>query len=86
MCVFDKQVRHCNFGISLDDNLRDQLIEKLNDREQKKKLLERRNITLADVLRKERALEAAGQQVKYMAGGNDVKFIRKKRREDNRSR
>ena len=73
-----QQARHCNFGTSLDDNLRDQLIEKLTDRELKKKLLETRNITLADVLEKARASEAAGQQMKYMAGGSDVNAIRKK--------
>ena len=32
-----QQARHCNFGDSLDDNLRDQLIEKLPDMELKKK-------------------------------------------------
>ena len=73
-----QQARHCNFGTSLDDNLRDQLIEKLTDRELKKKLLETRYITLADVLEKARASEAAGQQMKYMAGGSDVNAIRKK--------
>ena len=35
-----KQARHCNFGESLEDNVRDQLIEKLPDIEWKKKLLE----------------------------------------------
>ena len=52
----------------------------------KKKLLETRNITLADVLEKARASEAAGQQMKYMAEGSDVNVIRKEgRREDSRS-
>ena len=37
-----KQARHCNFGTSLNDNLRDQLIEKLTDFELKRKLLEHR--------------------------------------------
>ena len=41
-----KQARHCNFGTSLNDNLRDQLIEKLTDFELKRKLLEQRNIKL----------------------------------------
>ena len=57
---------------ALDDNVRDQLIEKLPDIELKKKLLETRNITLAQVLEKTRASEAAGQQVKHMAGVLDV--------------
>ena len=75
---FRQQARHCNFGTSQDDNLKDQLIEKLTDRKLKKKLLKTRNITLADVLEKARASEAAGQQMKYLAGGGDVNAIRKK--------
>ena len=54
-----KQARHCNFGTSLNDNLRDQLIEKLTDFELKRKLLEQRNITLGEALDKARAWEAA---------------------------
>ena len=50
-----KQARHCDFGTSLNDNLRDQLIEKLTDFELKRKLLELRNITLEEVLDKARA-------------------------------
>ena len=47
-----KQARHCNFGEALDDNLRDQLIEKLPEIEWKKKLLEVRNISLEDAMDK----------------------------------
>ena len=54
--------RHCNFGTSLDDSLRDQLNEKLTDFELKRKLLEQRNITLEEALDKARAWEAAGRQ------------------------
>ena len=57
-----KQARHCNFGTSLNDNLRDQLIEKLTDFELKRKLLEQRNVTLEEALDKARALEAAERQ------------------------
>ena len=39
MVRLKKQARHCNFGTSLNDNLRDQLIEKLTDFEQKRRLL-----------------------------------------------
>ena len=73
-----QQARHCNFGDSLNDNLRDQLIEKLPDMELKKKLLVTRNISLPQVLGKARALEAAGQQMKHMAGGIDVNTVTKK--------
>jgi len=75
-----RQARYCNFGDALDDNLQDQLIEKLPDIELKKKLLETRNITLAQVLEKTRTSEAAGQQGKHMAGVSDVNAVG--RRED----
>ena len=61
-----KQARRCNFGKSLNDNLRDQLIEKLTDFELKRKLLEQRNITLEEALDKARAWEAAGRQATSM--------------------
>ena len=61
-----KQARHCNFGTSLNDNLRDQLIEKLTDFELKRKLLEQRNVTLEEALDKARAWEAAGRQATNM--------------------
>ena len=64
--------------ITYDDNLRDQLIEKLPDIELKKKLLAIRNITFAQVLEKTRASEAAGQQVKHMAGVSDVNAVGRK--------
>ena len=73
-----QQARHCNFGETLDDNLRDQIIEKLPDMELKRKLLETRNITLAQVLEKARASEAAGHQVKHMAGAVDVNAVGKR--------
>ena len=50
-----KQARHCNFRTSLNNNLRDQLIEKLTDFELKRKLLEQRNITLEEALDEARA-------------------------------
>ena len=48
--------------LSLNDNLRDQLIEKLTDFELKRKLLEQRNITLEEALDKARAWEALGDR------------------------
>ena len=61
-----KQARHCNFGDSLNDNLRDQLIEKLRDMELKKNLLQTNNITLAAAMDRTRAWEAAHVQVREM--------------------
>ena len=34
-----QQARHCNFGETLDDNLRDQTIEKLPDRKRERRKL-----------------------------------------------
>ena len=50
----------------MNDNLRDQLIEKLTDFELKRKLLEQSNITLEEALHKARAWEAAGRQATSM--------------------
>ena len=71
-----QQAWHCD---SLDDNLRDHLIEKLTDLELKRKLLEIGNITSAHVLENARALEVADQQVKHMASGSGVNAVRKKK-------
>lgn len=46
----------------MNDNLRDQLLEKLTDFELKKKLVEHGNITLEEALDKARAWEVAGRQ------------------------
>jgi len=40
--------------------------------------VERRNITLSQVLEKARASEAAGHQVKHMAGAVDVNVVGKR--------
>ena len=61
-----KQARHCNFCTTLDENLRDQLIEKLPDVELKKKLLEVNNITLDDAMDKFRKWEASREQASQM--------------------
>ena len=61
-----KQARHCNFGEALNENLRDQLIEKLPDVELKKKLLEVNNITLEAAMDKVRKWEASREQANQM--------------------
>ena len=68
MIRLKKQARHCNFGASLEDNLRDQLIEQIKNLDLKKKLLETRNITLEQALDKARAWETANLQAKDMTG------------------
>ena len=61
-----KQARHCNFGPTLEENLRDQLIEKLPNVELKKKLLEVVNITLQAAMDKVRKWEASHEQAGQM--------------------
>lgn len=61
-----KQARHCNFGPTLEENLRDQLIEKLPNVELKKKLLEVVNITLQAAMDKVRKWEASHEQASQM--------------------
>ncbi|KAK2557457.1 Uncharacterized protein P5673_020188 [Acropora cervicornis] len=87
-----KQARHCDFGTSLNDNLRDQLIEKLTDFELKRKLLEQGNITLEEALDKARAWEAAGRQASNMttspplADGNSINVVKERQRMTNDER
>ena len=61
-----KQARHCNFGESLNENLRDQLIENLEDVELKKKLREVNNITPEAALDTVRKKEASREQAKQI--------------------
>ena len=68
MIRLKKQARSCNFGASLEDNLRDQLIEQVKNLDLKKKLLETRNTTLEQALDKARAWETANLQAKEMTG------------------
>ena len=77
-----QQVRHCNFGAALEENLRDQLINKLTDMDLKKKLLETRNITLDVVLEKARASEAAKQKMQCITTGVCVNAIAIGKREE----
>ena len=65
-----KQARHCNFGKALNENLRDQLIEKLSDVELKKKLMEVKNISLEAAMEKVRKWEAAHEQANQMVSPN----------------
>ena len=66
-----KQARHWNFGEALDDNLRDQLIEKLPGIEWKKKLLEVRNISLGDAMDKVRLREQSRDQATEMTNPSE---------------
>ena len=74
MVCLRKQARHFNFfGESLNENLRNQLAEKLADAELKKKLLEVQliiYITREAALDKIRKLEASPEQAKQMVNPN----------------
>ena len=79
MVRLKQQARRCSFGDSLEDNLRDQLIEKLGDLELKKRMLETSNITLEEALKKARVWEAAGEQARQMtipAEGTEANLVR----------
>ena len=56
-----QQAQHCDFQ-DLNDQLRDQLVEKINPPSLRRKLLEQQNIKLVDALKITRAWEAADQQ------------------------
>ncbi|PFX13293.1 Uncharacterized protein K02A2.6 [Stylophora pistillata] len=66
MARLRKQARHCNFGPTLEENLRDELIEKLPYVELKKKLLEVVNITLEAAVDKVQKWEASREQASQM--------------------
>ena len=61
-----KQARHCNFGESLKENLRDLLNDKLPDIGWKKKLLKVKNFSLKDAMEKVRLWESACEQASHM--------------------
>ena len=92
MVQLRKHARHCNFGTSLNDNSRNQLIEKLTDFDLKRKLLEQRNITLEEALDKARAWEAGGRQASNMttstslADGNSVNVAKERQQTTNDKR
>ena len=52
------QAQHCSFA-DLEDQLRDQLVEKINPPALRRKLLEQSSIKLQDALKLSRAWEAA---------------------------
>lgn len=54
------------------------MIEKLTDMELKRKLLESRNINLAEALVKARASEAVRQQMKFMASKRETLSSKRK--------
>ena len=72
MVCLRKQAHHCNFGATLEENLQDQLIEKVSDVELKKKLLEVNNVTHASMQvrcsRQAKNLEQALMQLKKVLG------------------
>ena len=62
-----RQVRYCAFEDATDDNIRDQLINRLPNVELKRNMLQERNVTLTKALELARAWEAAGEQACAMS-------------------
>ena len=72
-----QQVKLCDFGDKLEENVCDQLIDKCSDRRLKAKFLEKGVLTLTEAIDLARAHENAQQQVRNMdsdrsADNNDV--------------
>ncbi|KAK7116842.1 hypothetical protein V1264_002453 [Littorina saxatilis] len=61
-----QQAKHCNFGPTLGENIRDQVIDKCADKRLKAKLLERMNLTLPVLMQISQAHEAASGFVRQM--------------------
>ena len=72
-----QQAKLCDFGDRLEENVRDQLMNKCSDRHLKAKFLEKGALTLTEAIDLARAHENAQQQVRNMdsdrsADNNDV--------------
>ena len=75
--ILKQQVKLCDFGDKLEENVRDQLIDKCSDRRLKANFLEKGALTLTEAIDLARAHENAQQQVRNMdsdrsADNNDV--------------
>ena len=61
-----QQARYCQFGVHVDEHIRDQLIERLPDQSLKTKLLQETDLSLEKTLRMPRTWETAGMQAGRM--------------------
>ena len=77
-----KLSEHCEFGVNLDDMLRDRLVCGVNDRRIQTKLLSERNLTFAKALEISQATEAAVENfeslIKPATSAETVHFLKKK--------
>lgn len=62
-----KQAKHCGFGATLDENIRDQVVFGCISTKLRMILLEKKNLTLANLAETARAHEAAQQQAREMS-------------------
>ncbi|KAK7106395.1 hypothetical protein V1264_017657 [Littorina saxatilis] len=62
-----QQATNCNFADKVDENIRDQVIDKCRDKRLKSKYLEKGTLTVNQLLDIARAHEAAARQLKMMA-------------------
>ena len=67
-----QQAKLCDFGDKLEENVRDQLIDKCSDRRLKAKFLEKGALTLTEAIDLARAHENAQQQVRNMDSDRSV--------------
>lgn len=62
-----RQARYCQYGGTVEEHIRDQLIDRLPNSELKKKMLQERNVTLDRAMEIARTWEAAGEQASVMS-------------------
>jgi hypothetical protein len=77
-----QQAKYCNFGHALNENLRDQVIEKCQDRRLKAKLFEKTDLTLTTLMEVAQAHEATTGFVKQMSESTPVSSTPAHRTED----
>ena len=61
-----QQARYCQFGVHVDEHIRDQLLDRLPDQSLKTKLLQETDLSLEKTLRMARTWETAGMQAGKM--------------------
>jgi Zinc knuckle len=66
-----QQAQNCDFGDKLEENVRDQVIDKCADQRLTVKFLEKKNLNLKQVLEIARAHESAQRQMRDMSGHSE---------------
>ena len=76
-----QQARYCQFGVHVDEHIRDQLLDRLPDQSLKTKLLQETDLSLEKTLRMARTWELAGMQAGKMtvSAGASVNAVQPKK-------